>query len=1304
MHEKRRASKALTALPIAVAAALAFGQSLPALAATTNSDQSALEVADANLSRTAATEGMVLLENHNHALPISKTGNVAVFGVGSYQTVEGGTGSGSVNNRYTINVRDGLTNAGYNITTSDAYYSAMKSAFDTKYPTVYGSGRGSSVDYSSVEQALTRTTVKPTAATDTALFVVARNSGEGSDRKSGAGDYELTETELNDIQLIGQSYSKVIVVLNVGGVVDTSFYAQINKSAIDPDGGTPVDGMLLMSQAGQEAGNALAEVLNGTVSPSGKLVDTWASKYSYYPASATFANADGNTLSEQYSEGIYVGYRYFDSFYKKIAVDPATAVNYPFGYGLSYSDFQIDTQGVKVDGASVTVKAKVTNAGTKASGKEVVEVYFSAHTGNLDKPYQELAGFAKTDTLKPGQMQTVTIRFNTADMASYNEAKAANVMEKGDYLIRVGNSSRNTHVAAKIKLASDVITEQLSNQQNDTKPTTELVSSQADFYSYATQADEIAAATRLTLNPNAIATADHASALAQDVTVDAISPYYAIDKDKISSIKTYVPTGQTDWEGTGAAYTAKTGETVASIDTDPATTLYDVAKGKASMEKLVAGFSVTQLANIVEGAKAAGSTLSATGAVGYTTAKYENLGVPAMTLSDGPAGLRITQKIATTPVTYQFCTAWPIGTMLAQTWNPDLVKRVGEAIGREMREYGVTLWLAPGMNIHRDPLNGRNFEYYSEDPLLTGLNAAAVTAGVQSNAGLGVTIKHYAANNQESSRSSTDAVISERAQREIYLKGFEIAVKSAQPMAVMSSYNKIDGTYTAGSYDLLTDILRGEWGFKGLVMTDWGGVRAGIVNVHYAGNDLTEPGGAVNDVINAIKKNPPQIDISGLPSFNKLVTTTRTTYSWLFNGITPSATGAETFSTTVDSTTDLTKVPTSGTTTRDAINNETFVAHAKYASVDEAYKEVKNYLATGSTVGLTAAQAAAISLTDVRYQADGDNTTPVVAYTVAIKGNYPTAGCNMRLGDLQRSARTILNVAMQTAQFKQLATLQGVSGITVGSYTSKFDNLVNYLTQSEGKVVSSTATGPAFTIETTPAATAAGWHSGDVTVSVNLPKETDTAYIDVDSGELRTYTDPIKVTGEGIHLIKVIAVDEDGVPSMVQELKVNIDSTVPTAKVKSAESGHLKLEASDALSGVSSIHYSTNAGTTWLAYSAPVAFPTAPVSVQFRATDLAGNVSAVGTVTVKGVLSMSTPTISGTAKVGKTLTAKVSTKTPGATLSYQWYRSGKAISGANKASYKLVKADKRKKVSVTVTANLTNYTSLSKSSSTKTIK
>ena len=1022
----------------AAVAALSLSGAVGATAATTDPSPGPLELANAQLSKEAATQGMVLLENLNGALPMASSGNVALFGVGAYATVKGGTGSGAVNNRYTISVRDGFEAAGYTVTTSDAYWEAMSTT--------------------RVEQALTAESVAPTAPTDTAIFVVARNSGEGSDRSSGAGDYLLTDVERADLALIGQTYDNVVVVLNVGGIVDTSFFDEINAANTDPNGGQALDALFLMSQPGQEAGNALVEVLNGTVNPSGKLTDTWAASYDLYPASATFANADGNVVTEEYSEGIYVGYRYFDSFAKQIAPDdPQGGVLYPFGYGLSYTDFEVKTLNVSADMSDVTVRVKVTNTGTEYSGRDVVQVYFSAPQTGLDKPYQELAGYAKTAELAPRASQILTITFPTTEMSSYDAAQAAYVMDAGEYLIRVGDSSRNTKVAARVQLGDTVVTEQVSNElTDDQSPATVLVSSPELFYGYGSEAAEIRSAQRVPLHTKGFVATNHASALEQDVPVASDSPYYPFDGDLMSSVTAYVDPAVTDWEGTGEPYQAKLGETLSEVQTDPATTLYDVAAGRASLEQFVAGLSVTQLANIVEGTAAAGSTLTARGAAGYTTPLYENLGVPGMTLSDGPAGVRITQQwttlpaidtqyltppsgtgqglqgnyyanttlsgtpaatqtdpqvaftwngpptpgvpgtnfsakwtgTLTPPVTgtytfgltsddgsrlvingqqvidnwrdqapntetaqvaltagqpvqievdyyqggggamvnlgwvlpgsdlityYQFATAWPIGTMLAQTWDRDLVQQVGTAIGAEMLEYGATLWLAPGMNIHRDPLNGRNFEYFSEDPLVAGLTAAAETVGVQSNPGVGVTLKHYAANSQETARTSENSVIDERALREIYLKGFEIAVKSAQPMAVMTSYNRVNGTYAASNYDMNSDLLRGEWGFKGLVMTDWGGSHDGPVRALYSGNDLIMPGGSTNDVINAT--------IAGL----------------------------------------------------------------------------------------------------------------------------------MRLGDLQRSAIRVLNIVMQSAPFGELAGLQGVSGVEIAPYSEQF-GLADYLSVEAGRV------------------------------------------------------------------------------------------------------------------------------------------------------------------------------------------------------------------------------------------------------------
>ncbi|SDJ26907.1 beta-glucosidase [Frankineae bacterium MT45] len=1057
MHFRNpRSAIGRSALVLTVASALVVSGAVPANAATTDPNPNALETANTALSETAATEGMVLLQNQENALPMAKSGNVAVFGVGAYKTVKGGTGSGSVNNRSTVTVRQGLEKAGYHVTTSDAYWSAMTSAYDTKYGSSANSLFGPAVDYSSVEQLLTPTTVAPAAATDTAIYVVARNSGEGADRSSGAGDYLLGNTEKADIALIGETYRHVIVVLNSGGIMDTSFVKTINAAEKDPAGGTAIDSLLLMSQPGETAGDALVKVLNGTVDPSGHLTDTWASQYSYYPASATFGANDGDTTTEPYGEGIYVGYRYFDSFYKTInAADPAGVVNYPFGYGLSYSTFDIQAQSVKANAKTVTVQTKVTNTGNY-SGKQVVEVYFSAPQTGIDKPYQELAAYGKTDTLAPGQSQVLTISYDTTQMASYNPTGSAYLMDPGAYVVRVGDSSRDTHVAASLDLKAGVATELVNHELADQSPASELKSTPANFYSYAAEKAELTAAPHIALSSKAFKTKDDRSPYEQNVSVASTSPYAAIDGTTISSTTAYLSSGNdpANWEGTGAPYKAKAGETMKTVKTDPNATLYDVAKGKLSMAQFVAGLNVTQLANIVEGSSTLGSTPSAVGAAGYTTASYESLGIPGMVLSDGPAGLRLTQQIATTPTTYQWATAWPVGTMLAQTWNRDLITQVGDAVGKEMLEYGVTMWLAPGMNIHRDPLNGRNFEYYSEDPLVAGLSAAAMTLGVQSNPGVGVTIKHFAENSQEANRNADNAVVSERALREIELQAFEYVVKSAQPMAVMSSYNKIDGTWSSMNYDLLTDVLRGEWGFKGLVMSDWGGSHSAVASM-YSGNDLIEPGGNPNEVINAAKQVTPQLDINGLPVYNKTTisfgTLTFTNYAFSLGSLTLSATGDQTLSSTVNSSTDLSKTPLSGSTVTNAAGNPVFTPNAKFTSVDDAYRTTTAFLAG---TALNASQKAAISITNVVNATPGDSSSPVTSYTVVVKGSYP-ASYDMRLGDLQRSAGRVLTQAMQSEPFAQLAKQQGVKGIHVASYEAQFGNkLPQFATVASGPVTS----------------------------------------------------------------------------------------------------------------------------------------------------------------------------------------------------------------------------------------------------------
>ena len=823
---------------VTLAASMVIGSSVTGMAASTN-QTSEREVRNAQLSKEAAEEGMVLLENENQALPLAQGSKAALFGTGSYGTIKGGTGSGDVYNRYTISVYDALTST-YNISNM-AWWGEYRKTFEEKKAQAseekkdndyvkYTQGRfGGADSFLAIDQALTQSDMDKAKAGGvmTAFYTVSRVSGEGADRTIGKGDYELSEVEYNNIKLIAKNFDKCVVLLNVGGVVDTKFFSEIEG----------VDGLVLMSQAGMEGGNALADILTGKTTPSGKLTDTWAKNYSDYPAATTIGDNDGDNKQEDYKEGIYVGYRYFDTF----NITPA----YEFGYGKSYTSFDVEPLTVAADENNVSVTVNVTNTGDTYSGKEVVEVYFSAPDGSIEKPYQELAGFAKTDNLAPGESQKLTVTYKTTEMSSYDEAKAAYVMEDGDYIVRVGDSSRNTKVAGVLTLDKDVVTEQLSNQLTLDKNWKDLSKTGKTPYSYKDEAAQIKAAARIALPSAKIKTENNAS---------------KIDEKKVTTYLT---------ADAAKDYKAAENEVVETVDAVPANTkLIDVYDGKVSMESFVASLDDTQLANLangISGASTSGDTWGAdansvTGAAGETSQLYFNsLGIPNTVEADGPAGIRVTAETTDKDgnAVYNYCTAFPIGTLLAQTWNTDLVNRVGKAIGEEMVEIGVTLWLAPGMNIHRDPLCGRNFEYYSEDPALTGYVGSAITAGVQSNKGVGVTIKHYITNNQETNRSAVNTSVSERTLREIYLKGFEMVVKSAQPMAIMSSYNKVNGTYACENFDLLTSVPRGEWGFDGMVMTDWGaGNRAGVDTMMHAGNDLVMPGRTQDRMIAALQGNP----------------------------------------------------------------------------------------------------------------------------------------------------------------------------------------------------------------------------------------------------------------------------------------------------------------------------------------------------------------------------------------------------------------------------------------------------------------
>ncbi len=813
------------------------------LYASRSPEVSARETHNMERSRKIASQGMVLLQNSG-VLPLKGVKTLAAYGNGVRHTIKGGTGSGDVNSRTVVNVEQGLKEAGYEIVSTgwldryDAACGEAQAAFQKLVAEAMAEDPRKAIGFilghGYKDPAPVAITAEDLAVkADAAVYVISRDSGEGGDRKPEAGDYELFEEEKANITALGQVYDQVVVVLNVGGVIDTKFLRACPH----------VGAILNMSQAGNISGYALADVLSGKVNPSGHLTTTWAENYTDYPCAETFSHVNGNVDDEYYREGIYVGYRYFDSF----NVAPA----YPFGYGLSYTTFSIHTDSVSVEDAQVVVKATVTNTGTEYAGKEVVQVYISAPEGHLETPYQELKGFAKTGELAPGASETVTVRFPVKTMASYCETHACYVLKPGKYFVRVGEDSRSTHVAAALELPEKKIVSQLQNKAVLDEEM-EMLHPTGAPYGYAGEEAEKAAAPVILLDP------------------------------------AQIPTETITYSGAPAEMTTDKAETI---------TMTDVLTGKATLEELVAQLTVEEMADLCIGT-ARGSGIGANsnlgmasnavpGAAGDTTSNLiESRGIPNIALADGPAGLRLTKhfvaKADGTPIPelgdspfmmpgmpqppkperpadasdyYQYCTAIPIATLLAQTWDMDVVEEAGDIVGGEMEEFGVTLWLAPGMCIHRNPLCGRNFEYYSEDPLVAGLCAAADTDGVQRHPGCGTCIKHFALNNMEENRYANNAHCSERAIREIYVKGFEIAVKHSQPLSLMTSYNLINGEHAANKHDTVTAMLRDEWGFKGLVMTDWGTTgmmgslnpdtkygpsdAAGCIK---AGNDLTMPG------------------------------------------------------------------------------------------------------------------------------------------------------------------------------------------------------------------------------------------------------------------------------------------------------------------------------------------------------------------------------------------------------------------------------------------------------------------------------
>ena len=797
---------------------------------TTSPEITERETMHGALARQAAAEGFVLLKNEDHTLPLKKGSALGLYGAGAVKTVKGGTGSGDVNNRRNISIYEGLQEGGFAITAPSA---AWLDDYDSCYAQARNSWReeilrktaeefGGNFFYGYSATPFSIPAGAPIDAeaakgdgADTAVYVLSRIAGENADRHDVPGDYYVTDGELEQISQVCSAYEKVILVVNTGGLMDLAF----------TDSLPAIKAIIQFVQAGQEGGRALADVLSGEVTPSGKMADTWALDYKDYPNAEYFSFQSGNVYKEEYKEGIYVGYRYFDTF--------DVPVRYCFGYGLSYADFaitagEIRTDGLKTTAPRITVQAQVTNTGNTYSGKEVVQIYVSCPQGDLPKEYRRLAAFGKTAALSPGESQTLEISFPLYQLTSYDEASASWILEGGTYGLWMGNSLNDAVLIGTVTL--DQTTAMIRCKT--------ICPLQESLEELVPDAEQSASREQAWLGLAREKNLPDIAIQASDILTETVA---------YSSLPDRFP--------------GEAGELVDALSVDQ---LIALATGDPSKDQ--------------QGESAlgsAGQTVPGAAAETSTAAQEDPWNIASIVLADGPAGLRLRQtyqvredgsidggdfldgfengffaepKDPQGTTYYQYCTAIPVGTLLAQTWNMDLVREVGEMIAREMKEFEVSLWLAPGMNIHRNPLCGRNFEYYSEDPLLSGMMASAMTLGVQKIPGCGTTIKHFCCNNQEDNRMGSDSVLSERALREIYLKGFEIAVKNAQPMSIMTSYNLINGVHAANCYDICTRAARDEWGFAGAIMTDWTTTTdstAGEISAAgcmRAGNDMVMPG------------------------------------------------------------------------------------------------------------------------------------------------------------------------------------------------------------------------------------------------------------------------------------------------------------------------------------------------------------------------------------------------------------------------------------------------------------------------------
>ncbi len=752
------------------------------------------------LAREAAREGIVLLKNEKKLLPLRPGARIALFGKGCFDYVKGGGGSGEVAVKEKVTLYDALKDQEDVVSIYEPLCGFYKENVCLQYEN--GMAPGMTMEPELPEELL----LGAKAFADTAVIGISRFSGEGWDRsdityydgenpwenekampKLAAkvypdGDFYLTKGEKAMIQKVKSSFSRIIVVLNIGGAIETAWLKEDEQ----------IGAALNIWQGGMEGAQAAAEILCGKENPCGKLTDTFARKLESYPSTESYHES---VHYVNYTEDIYVGYRYFMTIPGK-----AEEVTYPFGFGLSYTQFEIVTENIWEENGTVFFKVRVTNTG-RTAGKEVVQVYYSAPQGKLKKPARELGTFAKTRKLLSGEAQTLILSIAKEQMASFDDLgkirKSAYVLEKGSYRFYVGNSVADARPAdCVLELEADEITEQCTSRCAPTSLDRRMLSDGSFEELPQSECHDMNECVIPKMIPG---------------TEEGLKPQTR-GRDRFRLTQPYA---------------------------DGARPLEEVAEGRMTMEEFLGQLGDEDLISLLGGQP----NLGVANTYGY--GNLPEYGVPSVMTADGPAGLRLDEDCGV------YTTAWPCATLLACTWNPELAERVGRAGAEEVKENNIGVWLTPAVNIHRNPMCGRNFEYYSEDPYLTGKMGAAVVRGIQSEH-IAAAVKHFACNNKETNRKNSDSRVSERALREIYLKGFEIIVKEADPWVVMSSYNVINGYRASENRELLEDILRGEWGFDGMVTSDWW-TRGEHYKEIKAGNDVKMACGFPERVMVAMK-------------------------------------------------------------------------------------------------------------------------------------------------------------------------------------------------------------------------------------------------------------------------------------------------------------------------------------------------------------------------------------------------------------------------------------------------------------------